>query len=127
MDTCKVLIVEDEAIVAMELKFRLTKLGYSVCGTASSGLKALQLANEHRPDIVLMDVRIKGKMDGIETADILKKDLGIPSIFLSAFSDDDTKEQMIATDNYEHLQKPFGMEALQEAIKKTLGNNHSKN
>jgi DNA-binding response OmpR family regulator len=115
-----ILIVEDEAIVALELKYRLTKLGYDVCGTASTGSKAIQIAENYKPDLALMDVQIKGSLNGIEVASLLKDKFGIPSIFLSAFSDELTKQQMANICDFEHLQKPFEASELKNAIERMI-------
>ena len=76
----KILIVEDEHIVALDLKRRLTKLGYQVTGMAANGDKALALINQELPNIVLMDIHIQGSIDGIEVAAILQKNYNIPVI-----------------------------------------------
>jgi CheY-like chemotaxis protein len=120
MNNKKILIVEDEAIVALEIKYRLTKLGYIVTGTASSGKRALELAEETKPDVILMDIKLKGSMNGLETATQIRDRFGIPSIFLTAFTDDGTIKQMKEIFNYEHLQKPFEVSDLDNAIKTTL-------
>lgn len=120
MDKVKILIVEDEAIVALEIKYRLTKLGYSVTGTASSGKRALELTEETKPDVILMDIKLKGSMNGLEVATQIRDRFGIPSIFLTAFSDDSTIKQMENVFNYERLQKPFEVIDLDNAIKITL-------
>jgi CheY-like chemotaxis protein len=82
----KILIIEDEKIVALDLKRRLTKLGYHVTGMAANGQKALTLVNQDLPNIVLMDIHIQGSMDGIELAGILQKTHSIPIIYLTANS-----------------------------------------
>ncbi len=120
MTNAKILIVEDEAIVALELKYRLTKLGYNVCGTASTGVKAIEIAEAKKPDLALMDVKLKGTMNGIEVASTLQEKMRIPSIFLSAFTDDLTRKQMSSINDFEHLQKPFEASELQKVIEKML-------
>ena len=120
MNKAKILIVEDEAIVALEIKYRLTKLGYSVIGTASSGKRALELTEETKPDVVLMDIKLKGSMNGLEVATQIRDRFNIPCIFLTAFSDDSTIKQMENVFNYERLQKPFEVIDLDNAIKITL-------
>ena len=83
----KILIVEDETIVAVDLKRRLTKLGYHVTGTVCNSDRALALFNQELPHIVLMDIHIQGSMDGIEVAALLQKNHLIPIIYLTAFSE----------------------------------------
>ena len=91
----KILIVEDERIVSMELESRLTNLGYTVCAQAVSGEEAINLTIEHVPDLILMDINIRGQIDGIETAKKLKEHLDIPIIFLTAFNDSKTSDRAI--------------------------------
>ncbi len=119
MQKTKVLIVEDEAIVALELQYRLTSLNYEVVGTASTGEKALALAEEARPDLVLMDLKLKGKMNGLETSQEIKNKFSIPSIFITAFSDDATLKE-IHDNGFLILQKPFTPEELQKVIDTAL-------
>ena len=90
MQEQKVLIVEDENIVAMDLSRRLSKLGYTVVGTAPSGKRALELVESRGPNIILMDIHIKGTEDGIEVANRINELYQIPIIFLTAYSEDTT-------------------------------------
>src|SRR5688572_19428344 len=85
-DQVKIMIVEDETIVALDLSMRLQKEGYEVIGIASNSDDAIELFTGHKPDLVLMDINIKGKKDGIETARELKKIQEVPLIFLTASS-----------------------------------------
>ena len=86
----KILVVEDEIIVGMEIKDRLERLGYSVIDTVSSGEEAVKRAEETSPDLVLMDIRLKGDMDGIEAAKRIRHRFNIPVIYLTAYADDET-------------------------------------
>ncbi|OQB53532.1 MAG: Transcriptional regulatory protein AfsQ1 [Candidatus Aminicenantes bacterium ADurb.Bin147] len=83
-----ILIVEDEIIIAMEIQVRLESAGFAVCGLASSGEKAIALAREKNPDLVLMDITLKGPLDGLETAGRIQAEKDIPVIFLSATDDE---------------------------------------
>lgn len=74
-ESSRILIIEDEAIVALDIKGRLHALGYSVVGVAASGEKAIELAAEHTPDLILMDIMLEGKMDGIDTALSIKENI----------------------------------------------------
>lgn len=103
----KILIVEDERIVALDLKRRLTKLGYQVTGMAASGQKALALVDQDLPNIVLMDIHIQGNMDGVEVASQLQKTHSIPVIYLTAYSEENTLTRARATKPYGYLLKPF--------------------
>jgi len=85
--TPRILVVEDEALIAGDLQARLTTMGYEVVGVATTGVEAVGMAQQTQPDVVLMDVVLKGDMDGIDTAKQIKTTQSIPIIFLSAYSD----------------------------------------
>jgi diguanylate cyclase (GGDEF)-like protein/PAS domain S-box-containing protein len=103
----RILIVEDETIVALDLKNSLHLLGYIVVGTASSGEEAIVKANETRPDLALMDIILKGEMDGIQAADAIRAHLDIPVIFLTACADENSLERAKVTEPFGYLLKPF--------------------
>jgi signal transduction histidine kinase len=103
----KVLIVEDEAIVAADLANKLERLGYRVSGSVPSGEDAIAIAGEQRPDIVLMDIRLSGSLDGIETAERLRRVHPIPVIYVTAHSDPDTITKALGTDPFGYILKPF--------------------
>jgi DNA-binding LytR/AlgR family response regulator len=107
MSQIRILIVEDELIVSKDLEQRLKRLGYDVVGTAATGLKAIELANEKLPDIILMDIMLKGDMNGIEAADIIGKTLNIPYIYLTAYAENNTLEKAKLTEPYGYIVKPF--------------------
>ena len=117
----KILIVEDEVLIALELEFRIRAMGYCVCGTASTGEKAISLVRETNPNLVLMDINLRGKLNGIEAADIIKSNYSIPSVFVTAFSDESTVRQIKNSMNNEYLFKPFIGKELKSAIEKTIG------
>lgn len=120
MTKLKILIVEDEAIVALEIQYRLTSLNYEVVGVASTGEKALTLAEKTKPNLALMDLKLKGSMSGLETALALKNNFSIPSIFITAFSDDATLNQIKEKLDCYILQKPFSPEELKTTIEKII-------
>lgn len=103
----RVLVVEDEPIVAADIKLRLNALGFTVVGTAASGPKALTLVDETHPNLVLMDIRLKGPMDGVQTAWEIQRDWAIPVVFLTAYSEDATLERAKQAKPYGYLIKPF--------------------
>lgn len=103
----KILIVEDEVMVAMTLEDTLEALGYEVAGTADNGRDAIRLAAEKSPDLILMDIRIRGDIDGIETADRITQTMDIPVVFLTAHSDEQTLMRALKTQPYGFLIKPF--------------------
>ena len=102
-----VLVVEDESIVSKDIQHSLIKLGYHVVGAAATGEKALEIASEEMPDVVLMDIMLKGEMNGIEAAEIIKRDLKIPVIFLTAYADEATLNKAKITEPYGYIIKPF--------------------
>jgi signal transduction histidine kinase len=103
----KVLIVEDEAIVAADLANKLEHLGYRVSGSVPSGEEAIAIAGEQRPDIVLMDIRLSGSLDGIETAERIRRAHAIPVVYVTAHSDPDTITKALGTDPFGYILKPF--------------------
>ncbi len=124
-DDKKILIVEDESIVAMALKDTLQSFGYTVVGTAIRGTDAIRLANETWPDLILMDIRIQGAMDGIETAERINAFYDIPVIFLTAYSDDGTLSRAIKTRSYGFLTKPFNERELYSNIEMAINKHRS--
>ncbi|MEO5357389.1 MAG: response regulator [Nitrospirae bacterium YQR-1] len=106
-ENIRILVVEDERIIAREIEERLKRMGYFVIGIASSGESALQIVYEQMPDIVLMDIRLKGEIDGIEAAKDIRVKYDIPVIFLTAHSDKATLERAKVTQPYGYLLKPF--------------------
>ncbi len=123
----KILVVEDEAIVAMDLERILHRLGFEVVGTADNGPSAIELVRETRPDLVLMDVTIRPPMDGIETARQLAGEAYVPPVvFLTAFSDDVTISRATQTSPYGYITKPFDERALLAAIWIAIGRHASE-
>lgn len=115
-----ILIVEDEAIVALDIRKSLESLGYHITGIASTGEEALTLARETRPDLVIMDIVLPGKMDGIETAKQIHAETDSPIIYLTAHSDRATVERATETMQYGYLVKPITTNELYSAIETTL-------
>lgn len=108
MKKVKILIVEDESIVAMDIKQSLEKMGHEVLGIASTGVKALEFLSKNvKPDLILMDIMIKGDMTGIDIADHVNKHHKIPVIFLTAYADEKTLEKAKLTEPYGYILKPF--------------------
>lgn len=116
----RILIVEDERIVALNLQQRLLKLGYDVVGRAASGLEAIAKARDSKPDLVLMDIHIEGSMDGIETAARLIDELQLRVIYLTAYSEDSTLDRARATQPYGYLLKPFSERELHATLQMAL-------
>ncbi|WP_317932809.1 EAL domain-containing protein [Halioxenophilus sp. WMMB6] len=119
-NTVSILIVEDESIVAMDLSRQLARLGYKIEGTAARGDRALALALATSPDIILMDIRIKGEMDGVDTAAKIQSVYPVPIIFLTAHAEDSTLSRAKAVKPYGYLLKPFAERDLHVAIQVAL-------
>jgi DNA-binding LytR/AlgR family response regulator len=107
MSKTNVLVVEDESIVSKDIQHSLKKLGYNVVGAASTGEKAVELALETNPDIVLMDIMLKGEMNGIQAADEIRSKINIPVIYLTAYADEGTLSRAKVTEPYGYIIKPF--------------------
>jgi len=116
----KILVVEDEVLVAAELESHLQNLGYIVCGKASSGKKAIELTDKHRPDLVLMDIILKGDLDGIEVADIIRSKYEIPVIFVTAYADEERLKRAKLTLPFGYVLKPFQEKNLRVSIEMAL-------
>jgi PAS domain S-box-containing protein len=112
----KILVVEDEPIVALDLQQEVELLGLTVVGQAESADEALMAAEENRPDLALMDVRIVGSMDGIQTARLLREAYGIPVIFLTSYSDEPTIKRAARELPFGYLTKPFQRRELRAAL-----------
>jgi PAS domain S-box-containing protein len=116
----KILIVEDENNVAKDLQKRLMNLGYDIVGIVSTGEEAIKKAIASSPDLVLMDVRLKGEMDGIEAASALRFQHGIAVVFLSAYADNDTLKRASKTEPFGYILKPFEERELHTTIEMAL-------
>ena len=116
----RILIVEDEVVVAEDIKKRLEDLGYEVAGIEHTGLGAVEAAEKTNPDLVLMDIMLKGDMDGIVTAGVIKDRLKVPVIYLTAFSDNETLSRAKITEPYGYLLKPFEERELHSTIEIAL-------
>lgn len=120
MQYTKVLIVEDELLIAENLAIKLKKLQYQVVGIVSNGRDAIQKVKKHSPDLILMDIAIKGDLDGIQTAQSIINERDIPIIFLTAYADDKTIERASVTGCYGYLIKPFQDKELHATMKIAL-------
>lgn len=120
MSQATILVVEDETIVAKDIQCTLTRLGYRAPATASSGEEALRKAAEIRPDLVLMDIVLKGSMDGVETARELRARYAVPVVYLTAYADDYALHRAKTTEPAGYLLKPFQTAELRPAIEMAL-------
>lgn len=119
-DAVRILVVEDESIVAKDIRSSLQSLGYLVAGMASTGEEALAQAAALRPDLVLMDIKLKGEMDGIEAAHRLRSAGPVPVVYLTAYTDDDTLRRAKVSEAFGYLLKPFEDRELRTTIEMAL-------
>ena len=115
-----ILVVEDERIVARDIQKSLSDLGYFVPRTAASGEQAIQIASDHRPDLVIMDVRINGERDGIEVASVLRERFDVPVVYLTACADEVTLSRAKQSGPFGYLLKPTTKNALRSAVEIAL-------
>jgi PAS domain S-box-containing protein len=120
MKKSRILVVEDESIVARNIQNRLTKFGYDVCGVTSTGEDAINLAKELRPDLILMDIVLRGEIDGIDAAKLIRSQFDIPIIYLTAHSDLGTIKRATYTEPFGYILKPFKIKEIQSAIEIAL-------
>jgi len=120
MSTTNILIVEDEANVAATIARQLRRLGYGVSGNTAYGEDAVALSRDLHPDLILMDIRLEGKMDGVEAAEVIRRECGTPVIYLTAHSDSTTLERARLTEPFGFLLKPFDELALKIHIETAL-------
>ena len=116
----KILVVEDEELIGQDIKILLEDLGYEVPYLVPSGEEAISRAGEIRADLVLMDIMLKGEKDGIEAAREIKKQLKIPVLYLTAYTDDETLARAKTTEPAGYISKPFKEEDLHINIEMAL-------
>ena len=119
--TKKILIVEDDMIISLVVENMIKKLGYTLVGKAASGEEAIDLAKEHSPDIVLMDIRLKGEMDGIEAVIIIREHIKTEVIYLTGNSDKVNYERAKATECIDLISKPFTFGELTRSLELVTG------
>ena len=120
MAKTSILVVEDESIVAKDIQNSLKKLGYSVPSLENTGEDAIDAAGQHRPDLILMDIMLKGDISGIDAAGQIKKRFQIPVIFLTAYADESTLNKAKLTEPYGYIIKPFKEIDLHTSIEMAL-------
>ncbi len=120
MDRVQVLIVEDEAIVSMDLRYKLEDLGYSVPAEIGSGEEAVAAASQLRPDVVLMDIGLSGEMDGIDAAAQIRDRVDVPVVFLTAYIDEATLERAEMTEPSGYIIKPFDDSELRAVVEMAI-------
>jgi len=120
MSSVSVLLVEDDDVLAKIAETRLRNLGYELAGRAMTAAEAMAIVVNNRPDIVLMDITIKGNIDGIDTAHMIKKGFRIPVVFLTSHSDDALLQRAKATSPDGFITKPYTDDTLRVAIELAL-------
>jgi DNA-binding LytR/AlgR family response regulator len=120
MSKVNILVVEDESIVSKDIQHSLKKIGYNVVGSASTGEKAIELALSEKPDLILMDIMLIGSMNWIDAADIIKKEMSIPVIFLTAYADESTLAKAKITEPYGYILKPFKEIDIQTSVEMAI-------
>lgn len=116
----RVLVVEDEIVIALDIRNQLRELGYVYAGHATSGEQAVALAAELRPDLVLMDIQLAGAMDGISAAQAIRADFDLPVVFVTAFAADETLARAKLTEPYGYILKPFSEREMRTVIEMAL-------
>ena len=112
----RALIVEDEFLIAEELRERLSRLGFTVIDTVDSADEGIAIATRERPDLVLMDIRLRGEKDGIQAAIEIRQKMDLPIVYLTAYSDQVTVERVKQTEHDGFILKPFHRHDLQSTI-----------
>ncbi len=120
MKAARILVVEDELIVAKDIQNRLADLGYQAVGIASEGVQAIAMAGELGPDLVLIDIRLEGDMDGIQAAEQIHQRFRLPVVFLTAYSEDTTLERARIAEPFGYILKPFQDRELKATIEIAL-------
>lgn len=120
MSKARIMLVEDEAISARDLARELKEIGYVITAIVVSGKKAVRKAIEDNPDLILMDIKLVGKMDGIEAAEQIKKEQGPPVVFLTSWAEDEFLQRAKVTEPFGYLVKPYNIRELRSTIEMAL-------
>jgi diguanylate cyclase (GGDEF)-like protein len=124
-DPISILLVEDEGVIARDLEDTLIRLGYRISGIASEGAEAIEMARELHPQLVVMDVSLRGEVDGIEAACAIQQDAPVPVIFLTGHTDPETLQRAVSTGPLGYLTKPFEETDLRCAIEVAIHKHRS--
>jgi CheY-like chemotaxis protein len=119
----RILVVEDEVIVAMDIAMQLRELGFEPVGHATRGEQAIELAGQLQPDLVLMDVQLASDMDGVTAAQAIRTQFGVPVVFLSAFDSAAAYDRAALTEPAGYITKPFDDYQLRAVVEAALGKN----
>jgi CheY-like chemotaxis protein len=126
MEAPKILIVEDEAIIALDIQCTLENLGYRVPAVVSSGEESIKKASEVHPDLILMDIKLSGNIDGISAAKEIYNRFGIPVVYLTAYSDEKILEEITRIMLFGYVNKPFDERILKSTIEHALSREDHK-
>ena len=126
MDKVRVLIVEDEAIVSMDLRYKLEAMGYSVPAEIRSGEEAVDAASRLRPDVILMDIWLSGEMDGIDAAGEIRRRFNIPVVYLTSHADEYTLARAKTTEPSGYILKPFYDAELRAVVEMAIDSTRRK-
>lgn len=116
----RLFVVEDEALISLDIVASLTRLGHEVVGTATDGAQAIDLIEELRPDLVIMDIMLRGAVSGIEAAKAVRRSTGVPVVFLTAYSEDGTLDRAKVAEPLGYIVKPFTLDALRTTVEVAL-------
>lgn len=116
MNPLRVLLAEDEALLAKDIEYKIKRMGHEFAGYAVSGETAVALAHQHKPNLVLMDIRLHGQMDGIEAAQRIRNEFDIPIVFITAYADDETLQRAKTAEPYGYILKPVELRELSTVI-----------
>jgi len=114
----KILIVEDEAIIARILQLQINKMGHTVIGPVATGEEAITTAEQNEPDAILMDIRLAGSIDGIEATAAIRKNMEVPVIFVTAYDENSIKERAMKLNPLAYLMKPISPEDIEKWLQK---------
>ena len=120
LQNIRVLVVEDERIIALDLRHILENFGFEVCSVVSTGEESIHAATQAHPDVVLMDIKLRGDMSGIEAARKIHECLDIPVIYLTAFSDESTVRSALTYEDFAYIRKPFEEKEIAATLHKAL-------
>ncbi|MFW6112599.1 MAG: response regulator [Chloroflexota bacterium] len=123
----RILVVEDETVIASEIQGTLRELEYTVVDVVASGEEAVEKTDEHHPDLVLMDIVLKGEMDGIQAAEQIRAQHNIPVVYLTAYTDESTMERAKISEPYGYIVKPFEDRELHSNIEMALYKHEAEN
>jgi DNA-binding NarL/FixJ family response regulator len=121
----RILVVEDDFLVASEIEVALQSAGFAVTGVAASADEAIALAQNNKPDLAIIDIRLHGKRDGVDAALVLFREHAIPCIFATAHADEAVRARAAAASPRGWLQKPYTMPLLIEVVRRALAQTHS--